>query len=127
MLPERLVLVQMKNNCMFCSNPTGESYIYTVSHFLGYITCEKCKEIGKQKADEFINTVAYGRVRHLKDTNIKIKRSNNTIEEGWKLYNPFVCLIDGVEHIECKHIDKHLAKWCNVDTILDLNIEIELL
>ena len=74
MLPERLVLVQMKNNCMFCSNPTGESYIYTVSHLLGYITCEKCKElcqktIPKNKTQSSINKTQCPKTKHINTKN----------------------------------------------------------
>ena len=69
MLPIRLVLIQLKNNCMFWSSPTGESFTYEVEHLLGYISCEKCKIICKQTADNFINTSLFGKVQHLKNKN----------------------------------------------------------
>ena len=121
MLPERLVLIKMNNNCMFCCNPEGQAYIYEVGPLLGYITCEKCKDTCKKIFDEFTNTIAYGKARHLKDKEIKIKRSNNTIEDGWKLYYPITRTIEGVEHVQCIHYENNIEKWCNINTIIELN------
>ena len=121
MLPKRMVLVQMNNNCMFCPDPLGKSFIYDVGHLLGYITCEKCKDICKQKADEFTNSIEYGRARHLKNKDLKIKRSNNTIEEGWKLHYPIIRIVEGIEFVQCNHFENQLEKWCRIDTIIELN------
>jgi len=105
---------------MFCSSPTGESFIYEVEHLLGYISCEKCKIICKQTADNFISTSLFGKVQHLKCKNIKIKRTNNTIEDGWTLY-PLTDIIEGIECVLCKHNENNKEKWCSIDSVIELN------
>jgi len=63
---------------------------------------------------------AYGPANHLKDrTNLKIRRSNGGIEEGWRLNNPLVRYEDdGKVTIRCYNPEKKLERWCQMDTIL---------
>ena len=66
---------------------------------------------------------AYGPANHLKDrTNLKIRRENGAIEEGWRLNNPLVRYEDdGKVTIRCYNPEKKLERWCQMDTILELN------
>ena len=125
--PRRLVMISAENDCMFCKDPKGYTYTYHVCLYdrLGYITCEKCKEKGKAEVLKWHETVAYGRVRHLKDVVIKVKRSLKNgiraIEDGWKLEHPITRIQEGNEMIYCFNETQKLGRWCYIDEILELN------
>jgi hypothetical protein len=122
--PRRLVMLSMENNCMFCEDPRGGAYIYTVykDGHVGFITCDNCREKCKATFDYWNAHIAYGKARYLKDRVIKIKRSSGEIEDGWALDNPLVDYAsDGKKIIHCFHNDKDIARWCHMDEILELN------
>lgn len=127
--PRRLVMIQLANNCMFCDNPEGISYTYYVClpDKLGYISCEKCKEEGRgaKAVLNWNNTIAYSRANHLKDKNIKVKRSEKNgkreIEDGWILDYPVTRIEEGNEMIHCYNAEQNISKWCYLDEILELN------
>ena len=124
--PRRLVLIKTYDNCMFCDNPTGLSYIYDVcrSHHLGYITCEKCKELCQKTIDKW-NTIVYGKVNYLKNKKIKIKRSLKNgirmIEDGWMVDYPFLYTDNNIEMVHCSNSDKNIERWCSIDEIIEVN------
>jgi hypothetical protein len=123
--PRRLTMVSMGNNCMFCKGPQGESYITYVAleSKMGYISCKECR-VKMKAAVEFWRTHrAYGKANYLKDrTDLKIRRTNGVIEEGWHLNNPLVRHEDdGHVSIYCYNIDYNIGKWCRMETILELN------
>ena len=122
--PRRLVFFQL--GCMFCENPQGPTYITHVAleDKMGYMSCGECKE-KKQAAVEFWRTHrAYGQANYLKDrTDLKIRRSNGDIEDGWRLNNPLIRFEeDGKERIRCYNLEKNLERWCQMETILELNL-----
>ena len=103
--PRRLVWLQVADNCMFCVEPKGQSYMTYVAleAKVGYISCHDCRE-KMEAAVEFWRThKAYGKANHLKDQiDLKIKRSNGLMESGWRLNNPLVSFADdGKTTIHC--------------------------
>ena len=114
---------------MFCKNPKGASYTYYVclQDKLGYISCEKCKDegCGAKAVLNWNNTIAYSRANHLKDKNIKVKRSEKNgeraIEDGWILDYPLTRSEEGNEMIHCYNADQNISKWCYLDEIIELN------
>ncbi len=120
--PRRLVFLQL--GCMFCADPQGPTYVTHVSleDKMGYMACGECTE-KMQAAVEFWRTHrAYGAANHLKErTDLKIRRSNGDIEDGWRLNNPLVRYDDGKVTIRCYNPEKNLERWCQMDTILELN------
>ena len=125
--PRRLVMIQVEKECMFCNDPQGHSYTYHVCLYdrLGYIACENCKDAAKAEVLKWKETVAFGRVRHLKDKIIKVKRSLKDgirlIEDGWKLEHPILRIEEGNEMVYCFNEALKLGRWCYVDEILELN------
>ena len=127
--PYRLVMISARNNCQFCKNPQGQSYIHNIdidTHF-GFISCEKCREHGKEAVREWLLTYAYGRAAHLQTKKIKIRRTNvnketgTDIEDGWELYNPLIIKCGNIEYIQCYNKELNLERYCSVDSILKLN------
>jgi len=124
--PKRLVFIRMYDNCMFCDNPTGPSYIYEIhlSYKLGYITCKMCENICQQTVNQW-NTSVYGKVNYLTNKKIKIKRSVKdgirNIEDGWMLDYPFLSTHNNIEMVHCMNSEKHIEKWCSIDEIIELN------
>ena len=123
--PRRLVWLQVSDNCMFCSEPKGQSYMTYVAleARMGYISCESCRE-QMETAVEFWRThKAYGQANHLKDQiDLKIKRSNGLMEGGWRLNNPLVSFADdGRTTIHCYNETQNIGKWCYMDDVLEWN------
>jgi hypothetical protein len=125
--PRRLVMIQIENDCMFCENPLGKSYCYYVSLYdkLGYISCANCKEKAQHAVAYWHNTIAFGKVRYLKDKQIKIKRSLKNgireIEDGWKISHPITRNEEGNEMVYCHHEEKRIGRWCYIDEVMELN------
>ena len=130
--PRRMTMIQMGNNCMFCENPQGDSYMKYVSleDKMGYIFCKECRDNGNvdKNMDIWNNHLSYGKAHYLKGRDIKIERSprpgdtNGFIESGWKLNNPVTsinCNFDEVIH--CYNEELDLGKWCLIETIMKLN------
>lgn len=126
-LPYRLVMIETVNNCQFCDTPTGPSYTHNINYHNGFISCKNCKQKGIEALKEWYDTLAFGRVNHLKDKNIKIRRSNvnpltgTDIEDGWRLNNPIIMIKNNIEYVECVNDATVLERYCMVDTILELN------
>lgn len=123
--PQRLVWIQMGDNCMFCPDPKGRSYSTYVDleSKMGYICCENCQEKMKTTAEFWRENKAYGKANYLKNrTDLKIKRSSGVIEEGWRLDNPFYKYDDaGRITIHCYNETQNIGKWCYMDDVLELN------
>jgi hypothetical protein len=122
--PQRLVMIHIQDNCMFCENPKGEcyhNYVYLQEHY-GYITCANCIEKGKEAATYWNKHIAYGKANYLKDQSITIKRSSGELDEGWALDNPLLGIArNGTDTIHCFHSEKQLGRWCYLDEIVRLN------
>ena len=127
--PYRLVMIQNCNNCQFCENPQGQSYSFYVDLLtqLGFISCEKCKDMANNAVKDWNDTIAFGRVKHLIDRKIKVYRSKvnemtgSNIEDDWKINNPIISIDDSIEYVECISNTNNLQKYCKVDDILELN------
>ena len=123
--PQRLVWISMGNNCMFCPNPQGQSYITYVAleSKVGYISCGECREKMSTAAEFWRTHRAYGQANHLKGrSDLKIRRSNGLIECGWSLNNPLVKVeTDGAVTIHCYNAENNLERWCQMKTLLELN------
>jgi len=124
----------MGNNCMFCDNPQGESYISMVEleDKMGYIFCKECKDTNKSKQaiEIWNNILSYGKLHYLKGRDIKVKRSprlgetDGVIESGWKLYKSVPSINKDFEPvISCYNETLDLHKWCLIETIMELNPE----
>ena len=122
--PQRLVMVRIENNCMFCENPTGSAYgrfVDTEAKY-GYIYCDKCESSVNRTMELWSTYFAYGRVKYLQECDIKIKRSSGIIENGWKIDSPFIGHgPDWDELIHCSNYTLNLTRWCLVDEIIRLN------
>jgi hypothetical protein len=123
--PKRLVMFTIDNNCMFCEQPKGPSfvtYVY-IKDNMGFISCNLCKEKMAEATKTWRETLAYGKVRYLKDSFIKIKRSSGEIEDGWKLGSPCVIFNEKsqTEVIQCIEHNRDLQRWCKVDDIIEFN------
>ena len=127
--PYRLVMISTTNNCQFCKNPKGRSYIHDIdmdTHF-GFISCEDCREHGKNAVIDWLTTYAYGRAAHLQNKKIKIRRSRinketgTDIEDGWELNNPLVIKSGDIEYVQCCNKELNLERYCSIDSILELN------
>ena len=122
--PLRLVMIQIGDNCMFCIDQKGQTFLRYVdfNSKLGYIYCNKCEENAINAVKVWHNKVAYGPANYLKNKIIKIKRSSGEIEAGWSLDNP-VLSHDSHENqtIHCYNEQKGLGKWCLLKDILELN------
>jgi transcription elongation factor Elf1 len=120
--PKRLAWVQDEDICMFCENPKGSSLTNYVcmDEKLGYISCVNCE----QKMEEAVKLWhKHYDINHLKNTDIKIKRSSGEIESGWRLLNPITINSDDaqIQKIYCINETEQLTKWCRIDDILSLN------
>ena len=123
--PRRLTWLQIGDNCMFCEDPKGESYMTHVAleAKIGYISCKECQEKMSAAVEYWRTHHAYGKANHLKDrTDLKIKRSNGDIETGWQLNNPLVNKEDdGRISIHCYNPSKDIGKWVMMESLLELN------
>jgi len=130
--PRRLTMIQMSNNCMFCENPQGVSYITHVvlEEKMGYIYCKECMDNNNvnQALEIWNNYLSFGEVHYLKDCTIRVERSPKIgdttplIEGGWKLYNPITRINRDFEPtIHCYNERLELYKWCLIETIMRLN------
>jgi transcription elongation factor Elf1 len=122
--PVRLVMLQMGDNCMFCEQPTGPSFLWSVdiTSKMGYIYCSNCKNSVHAAVHDWHANKAYGRVRYLKDREIQVKRSSGEIEGGWVIDSPFVEEgMDGQEVIRCYHKTNCLGRSCAVEDLIRLN------
>jgi len=122
--PQRLVMIQLGNNCMFCTEPNGQSYTRyaDVYNKLGYIYCNKCEEHAINAVKVWHEKVAYGPANYLKNKDIKIKRTSGEIESGWVLDSPIISHDDeGNETTHCYNETFDLGKWCLLKDILELN------
>jgi len=127
--PYRLVMIQTCNNCQFCENPQGQSYSFYVDlpTHIGFISCEKCKDMANNAVKYWNESIAFGRVKHLIDRKIKIYRSKvdeitgSNIEDEWMIYNPIILNYESDEYVECISNTRNLQRYCKVDDILYLN------
>ena len=123
--PQRLVWLRLGDNCMFCTDPKGQSYTTYVAleAKFGYISCADCIEKMRAAAEFWRTHRAYGQANHLKDRqDLKIKRSNGDIEAGWQLNNPLVNIEhDGQVTIHCYNESKDIGKWVFMESLLELN------
>ena len=124
--PRRLVWLQLGDNCMFCTDPKGESFMTYVAleAKMGYISCVNCREKMNEAVEFWRMHRAYGAANYLKDrTDLKIKRSNGDIELGWCLDNPLTIFDgdSGKETIHCYNKSQNVGKWCFVESVLALN------
>ena len=124
--PRRLVWLQMSDNCMFCTDPKGESCMTYVAleAKMGYISCIDCREKMRAAVEYWRTHRAYGAANHLKDrSDLKVKRSNGEIEAGWCLNNPLTSydVETGCETVRCYNKSQNIGKWCTVASILELN------
>lgn len=123
--PQRLVMFSIEDNCMFCEKPKGPSSV-TYVHLrdnIGFISCGLCKEKMKESVQVWIKKEAFGRVRYLKNSIIKIKRSSGEIDDGWVIDSPYIMLEQRSqkELVYCVDEIRHLQRWCSVDEIIELN------
>ena len=122
--PCRLVFMQFTDNCMFCTTAKGDSYTQYVNlaDRMGYIYCDRCKEIAEQTIQNWKENIAFGKANYLRDRDIKIKRTSGLIESGWELHNPFTHINEeGIETIQCYHKTLDMGRWCKLEEILALN------
>ena len=122
--PQRLVMVRIENNCMFCQYPTGPSYGRFVDDEAkyGYIHCDKCMSSVNRTMELWDTYFAYGRVKYLQGQDIKVKRSSGAVDSGWKIDSPFIGYAPcGSEIIHCFNKEENLVRWCKVDDIMELN------
>ena len=127
--PYRLVMISSENNCQFCKDYIGRTYSYYVDieTHLGFISCSECRDKAKEAVNEWNDTVAYGRVKHMKNKIFKIYRTaidpetGTNIEDGWELNSPIVFTINNDEYIECVNNKKNIFRQCKINDILELN------
>jgi len=122
--PQRLVMIQMGDNCMFCIDQKGQTFSRYVDldSKMGYIHCNNCKEHSINAVKVWNEKLAYGQANYLKERIINVKRSTGEIESGWILYNPVISYdIDGNEIIHCYNETQKLSKWCLLKVILEIN------
>jgi hypothetical protein len=122
--PRRLVMIQTGDNCMFCIDQKGQTYLRYVDFDskLGYIYCNNCDGHAINAVKVWHKKVAYGAAKYLKNKDIQVKRSSGEVESGWSLDNP-VTSRDSDENqlIHCYNEQKALGKWCLINDILELN------
>jgi hypothetical protein len=122
--PQRLVMIRIEDNCMFCEDPKGPAFTKYVhlDDKMGYIYCEKCRAKVDATVAYWDNHLAYGPANYLKNQIIQIKRSSGLIETGWVLHKPYIMInSDGKEILYCYNQDQNLARWCIISDILALN------
>jgi len=123
--PSRLVMIRLRDNCMFCNNPKGDSFIQYVfaQENMGYIHCDGCKKKAKKMVIFWTQNIAFGKANYLKNNEIKVKRSKeDIIDIDWLLDNPFTYINEsGHELIHCCKKNMSMGKWCFVEDILRLN------
>ena len=122
--PTRLVMIYCQDNCMFCEDPKGPSYMKYVhlEEKLGYIYCKNCQGSADEAIEYWTNNVAYGKANYLQHRDIQIRRTSGEIESGWEVYNPFVYTNEeGLDKIQCYNKTQNLCRWCKLDDILELN------
>ncbi len=124
--PIRLVMIQWKDNCQFCTEPNGPSdakYVGIQSH-MGFISCPNCMQKMNETYNEWMDKNAYGDAKILLGRNIKVLRSSGEFENDWELnpYDAYV-LIDanGEQIVSCKKIGEDLNKHCNVKMLIEWN------
>jgi len=122
--PRRLVFMHFTDVCMYCDNPKGEAYVSYVylEDKIGYIACILCKEKLAESVKIWKEELAYDKANYLKNSNIKIRRSDNSIESGWRLCNPVLSIDDNkCGLLQCINEERKIYKWCKLDDILELN------
>lgn len=123
-LPQKLTF-NSTNKCFFCKNPEEKiNHIYiSVSYNFGFISCNNCIHKAEHAKKQWIDTNAFGPVKHLQSVNLNIKRSNGKIENGWKLNNeiPMINNENGITTVNCINETLYLTRWCSVDSIIELN------
>ena len=122
--PRRLVMLQMGENCMFCEDPKGSSYLRYVDIFsnLGYIYCSNCCAATEAAVIFWNNNIAFGPANYLKHRNIKVRRTSGEIDTDWIIDSPIISYdLEGNEVLHCYSEKKNIGKWCTIETILELN------
>jgi hypothetical protein len=122
--PQRLVMIQLGDNCMFCIEQKGDTYTRYVDFHnkLGYIYCRKCEEYVTNAINIWKERIAFGSANYLKNKYINVRRSTGEIEPGWILDSPILSNdINGNETIHCYNDKLNLGKWCTLKEILELN------
>ena len=125
--PYRLTYISTMTDCQFCSNPTGEVYCHEIKYLFGFISCKECENKAKEAITEWYEKHAYGRANHLQKKELKIRRSDGTIEYGWYLHDVIV----NVDHLNQEYIkcvnslqpieNVTLTRNCYIDMLLELN------
>jgi hypothetical protein len=124
--PRHLTFLKCSDDCSFCENPKGQTYIHYISIFekSGYLSCENCIEKGKYHVANWFETKAFGKANRLQNKNIKIKRSSGIIESDWKLDKNFPSTFDhcnGQMYVYCINDTLQIEKCCSIDELLELN------
>ncbi len=124
--PIRLVMIKTVDNCQFCSNPQGKSYISYISFpcHMGFISCPSCHSKMEETKFNWIRDFGYGNAKHLAGRDIKIRRSSGQIEDDWEL-NPDDYMVfyddDGTEIVSCKKKGVDVIKSVRVSELFELN------
>jgi hypothetical protein len=123
--PFRLVMIKCKDFCQFCPNPDGDVYNHFISfdHHFGFLSCYNCLSKGKLAVTNWIENKAYGNANHLRNMEVKVRRTSGTVESDWQLneLNPFVENIEGTSCVHVVKSDKSINKWVNIDELIELN------
>ena len=132
--PMRMTFIQTQNFCQFCKfctpprEPEGAvfaNYISMQMNF-GFVSCTLCSDTAKEAKAEWISKEAFGKANHLKNTDIKIRRSSGIIESGWRLNekNPLVIPFDFVDCVECIDSTHTITRYSSINELLELNNQI---
>lgn len=123
--PRYLVFIKCANDCSFCENPIGSTYLHYISVFekFGYLSCKSCIETGQSHVKAWKETKAHGDANKLRGHQLNIRRSSGQIESGWKLNDesPVPVENDGKSHVCCINESLDLVKMCPIEDLLELN------
>ena len=119
--PFRLTMIKLRDNCQFCSEPTGDSFIFEVSKadMFGFISCKKCIDIADKAYKNWFDNKAYGDVNYLKDKKIKVRRSSGDIEDDWELSKQSTLVQNG--YLVCVNHRLDIHKSIKIDELMELN------
>ena len=122
--PQRLVMILIEDNCMFCEDPKGPAFTQYIhlEDRMGFIYCDQCRAEADAAVNYWDNYLAYGPANYLKNQVIQIKRTSGLIETGWVLHKPYIMInSDGKEILYCYNQSQNMARWCIISDILALN------
>ena len=123
--PVSLKMLEKTGMCMFCETPEGgvKTNPVCLNISYGFYSCEKPECINKSLDEHgcWYAEKAWNEVYYLKDnTNLKIKRSNGNVEEGWAIHSPVV-LKDDYNHDIILCISGKIKRWSIVDMLREQN------